>query len=243
VLLPGDLPGPSATPQFRTFSWDLDSISGLGGFDLTVELIQFDAESYLLRNPRIVFPAGASMNIYLKSIKFGTATAQIDVNNPPAISAQYPTYSAVDTITVSNNPFATSQPLMQIKDGPGLDYIFVSADAIEITSGSGAGLAFFKNNFVPAVSAVNCDNCHYVGGSGPYHIFNYNQVYLRLSTPGSGGAFTPTNNLLINNPTQTNGETHGGGLQCNNVNSSPCNLIQQWWVIENNEPGPFGPNP
>ncbi len=183
-VVPADLPAvavPPAAPVSRTLTWDLDSVTGLGGLDLTIEIIQYDDFAYLVRNPRIIFPSGVTLQIYIKGLRLGIIP---NAGSSLTLNPQYTTWSAVDTIIATNASFSPSQPLLPKIVGPGSDYVFASFEALEVTSGTGAGLSFYVNNVIPAMSAASCDNCHFVGGSGLFHVFNYNQIFLRLSTPG-----------------------------------------------------------
>ncbi len=236
VLVPADLP--TTAGQFRRMDWPLDALAGLSGYVLSLEVLFFDNQSYVVRNPRVIYPTGGTLKIQVKSLKIGTIT------NPSGsllLNPQYSTYGALDTIVSTGLSFSSAQPLAQRVDGPGADYFFLSVQVLEPTNGSGAGLAFYNSNVVPAITGANCDNCHYQANIGPtppqvpYAVFIYNDILPRLGTYVGAGTPAALNSLLISKPTLTNGQTHGGGLQCATANSSPCNVFQQWWAIE------FGP--
>lgn len=86
---------------------------------------------------------------------------------------------------------------------------------------STAGRNFYNANVRTALNS--CTGCHTI---------TYEQQFYSLIAPSPALGGTATNNQLINKPAQVNGVRHGGGMRCNGINASPCNVIQQWWAIE-----------
>jgi hypothetical protein len=86
---------------------------------------------------------------------------------------------------------------------------------------SQAGRDYYNANVRGALNG--CAGCHTI---------SYEQQFYSLIAPSPAEGGSATDNQLLNKPAQTNNTSHGGGLRCNGINASPCNVIRQWWTIE-----------
>jgi cytochrome c1 len=216
VPIPATIPNGGTT--LTTLTWPLDSPNDtispeITGATFSIDIQQFDAYSYKLKNPKIKAPNG---NVYVWDIRLA-------ING--TIRTNDVTFSLVDQMVPKNTTgmlLSPSSMVMLIDKGAGTDKLAASfAQIRNISSVACKNLTGFTASVKPVMTA-SCVNCH--GATNVFDMSSGTDADICMRTLGRVDLGTPANSLLITKP--TTGTSHAGGG--NLINSATVTNWINW---------------